>query len=124
MIVKWAWQQHFHPPVSYWKLIAMSAHSIELTIACFLQGTVKKIPRLIIEVKTGLSATIALESGSNLAQMLVQGYYCMVEHSLDNIVVGLCDEAQFHLFGLDLVKKTETAPLTPLVKILWYVWLL
>ena len=89
----------------------MSAHSIELTIA----------PRLIIEVKTGLSA---LESGSNLAQMLVQGYYCMVEHSLDNIVVGLCDEAQFHLFGLDLVKKTETAPLTPLVKILWYVWLL
>ncbi len=71
LIVKWAWQQHFHPPVSYWKLIAMSAHSIELTIACFLQGTVKKIPRLIIEVKTVVSSSLALESGSHLAQMLV-----------------------------------------------------
>ncbi len=47
LIVKWAWQQHFRPPVSHWKLIAMSAHSIELSkkvyCKCF---TVSKVSQL------------------------------------------------------------------------------
>ncbi len=57
--------------------------------------------------------------GQHLCQAFVQGYYCMIENALDKLAVGLCDEMQFHLFGITIVKKTELSPVAPLISVEW-----
>ena len=72
-----------------------------------------RIPQVLVEVKKSVVTVPQLDE-QHLAQMFVQGYYCMIENSLEHVVVGLCDQIQFHFFGLSIVEKAENDPISPL----------
>ena len=78
----------------------------------------KEVPQVLVEVKQCVGKQSQTDE-KHLTQMLVQGYYAMIQNSLTHIVVGLCDQAQFHFFGLSLVKKTESSPIIPLMNVKW-----
>ncbi len=83
-----------------------------------MQVTVGTVPHVLMEVKKCVGRQGQIDD-RHLAQMLTQGYYAMIQNSRTHIVVGLCDQVQFHFFGLSLVKKTEKSPIVPFIDVHW-----
>ncbi len=77
-----------------------------------------KLPRLLVKVKSCVGV-FELVDGQHLCQVLVQAYYSMTNHAMDKISICLCDQKQFHFFGVKIVTKEELSAITPLLEVKW-----
>ena len=70
---------------------------------------------VLYEVKKGVSAHLSTVNEKNLAQTIVEGYYCLLGCGVTYIIVALTDIATTHYFKLKLLTTGERK-----LEVIWY----
>ena len=77
-------------------------------------------PRVIVEVKPVVGATLAVLDIDHLAQLVIEVYYTFVQYNEESLIRILMDSVTWHVFYFKREGKKEKSPLTPLMTTKWF----
>ena len=74
----------------------------------------KRKPAVLYEYKPRIAGEVKGLSIKDLMELFIQGYYCMIKHSLQSCVLCLTDSIMWHYFGVNVNEEPQIG-----IKIIW-----